>query len=82
VLNLMAVGGLAAQLASRTYRRGQPLPGIGDEAFASDRWAVGRHVDTVVTIALTGDGRRAEARNVHWLLATAVGRLTAAPQSS
>jgi|GEM_PF-1078439 len=82
VLNLMAVGGLAAQLASRTYRRGQPLPGIGDEAFASDRWAVGRHGDTMVTIALSGDGRKAEARNVHRLLATAVGRLTAAPQSS
>jgi hypothetical protein len=81
-LNLMAVGGLAAQMAVRTYRRGQPLPGIGDEAFAGDRWAVGRHGDTVVTIALSGAGRNAEARNVHWLLATAVGRLTAAQPSS
>jgi hypothetical protein len=82
VLQVMAAGGLAAQLAVRARRRGQPLPGIGDEAFAGDGWAVGRHGDTVLGITLTGDGRRAEPRNVHWLLATAVGRLTGARQDS
>jgi hypothetical protein len=79
VMHLLAAGGMAAQLALRARRRGQPLPGIGDEAFAGDGWAVGRHGDTVVTIALSGDGRRAAPANVHWLLSTAVGRL-AAPQ--
>jgi hypothetical protein len=80
VLQLMAAGGLAAQLAVRARRRGQPLPGIGDEAFAGDGWAVGRRGDTVVSVALSGDGRRADPRNLHWLLATAVGRLAAARQ--
>jgi Predicted membrane protein (DUF2207) len=82
VLMLMAAGGMVGQLAVRARRRGQPLPGIGDEAFTGDGWAVGRRGDTVVTIALTGTGKRAEARNLHWLLATAVGRLTAAPSST
>jgi hypothetical protein len=81
VLQLTAAGGLAAQLAVRARRRGQPLPGIGDEAFAGEGWAVGRHGDTVVGITLTGDGRRAEPRNVHWLLATAMGRLAGARQA-
>jgi hypothetical protein len=80
VMQLLAAGGMAAQLALRARRRGQPLPGIGDEAFAGEGWAVGRHGDTVVTIALSGNGKRAAAANVHWLLSTAVGRL-AAPQS-
>jgi hypothetical protein len=77
VLTLLAAGGLAAQLAVRARRRGQPLPGIGAEAFAGDGWAVGRHGDTVVTIALAGAGKKAEPRNLHWLLATAVGRMAA-----
>jgi hypothetical protein len=82
VMVLMAAGGVAGQMALRARRRGQPLPGIGDEAFAGDRWAIGRHGDTVVTIALSGAGKRAEPRNLHWLLATAVGRLTTAPSST
>jgi hypothetical protein len=83
VLDLMAAGGLAAKLVLRGYRdRAQPLPGIGDEAFTVDRWVVGRRGDIVVGIAVTGNNLNVDPRNVHWLLATAVGRLTAAPQSS
>ena len=82
VLVLMAAGGMFGQLAVRARRRGQALPGIGDEAFTGDGWAVGRHGDTVVTIALSGAAKRTEPRNLHWLLATAVGRLAAAPSST
>jgi len=76
-LHLAATEG-GTEALMRTQRRGMPLPGIGDEAFARPGRAVSRCGDTVVIISLSGAGRRADPRNLHWLLATAVGRLTAA----
>jgi hypothetical protein len=70
-------GGLPGKLAVRT-RRGHPaLPGIGDEAYAGDNWAIARRGDTVVGIQLHGGAAGTDPRNVYWLLATAVGRLPA-----
>jgi hypothetical protein len=74
-LLLMASGGLAGQLALRARRRYQALPGIGDEAYTGEGWAVGRRGDTVIMLTLSEAGRAADPRNLWWLLSTAVGRL-------
>jgi hypothetical protein len=75
LLNASVVSGAAAELAMKMRRRAQPLPGIGDEAYAGDGWAIGRRGTTVVLLQLRGDAKRVDPRNVYWLLATAVGRL-------
>ena len=67
--------GTAADLAMRMRRRFQPLPGIGDEAFAGENWAIGRRGRNVVMLQLHGDAKRIDPRNVYWLLSTAVSRL-------
>jgi hypothetical protein len=67
--------GTAADLAMRMRRRFQPLPGIGDEAFAGDNWAIGRRGRNVVMLQMHGDAKRIDPRNVYWLLSTAVARL-------
>jgi hypothetical protein len=67
--------GTAADLAMRMRRRFQPLPGIGDEAFAGENWAIGRRGRNVVMLQLHGDAKRVDPRNVYWLLSTAVARL-------
>ncbi len=74
-LLLVATTGLAGQLAIRARRRYQPLPGIGDEAYTGEGWAVGRRGDTVIMLTLSEAGRAADPRNLWWLLSTAVGRL-------
>jgi hypothetical protein len=76
-VQLMASAGLAGQLAIRARRRGRPLPGIGDEAYTGDGWAAGRRGDTVIMLILSEAGRRADPRNIWWLLSTAIGRLPA-----
>jgi hypothetical protein len=77
VLMVSVATGPTAQLAMRMRRRYQPLPGIGDEAFAGDDWAVGRRGSRVVMLQLHGAGRTMNPQNVYWLLATAVSRLPA-----
>jgi hypothetical protein len=67
--------GTAADLAIRMRRRFQPLPGIGDEAYAGEHWAIGRRGRNVVMLQLHGDAKRIDPRNVYWLLSTAVSRL-------
>jgi Predicted membrane protein (DUF2207) len=81
VLQLLAAGGMPGRVAMRARRRGQPLPGIGDEAFAGEHWVIGRRGDTVVTINVTGAGRAANPAHLHWLLATAVGRMSGAARA-
>ncbi len=71
-LVLMVLGGVAGKVAIRA-RRGQPLPGIGDEAYTGPGWAMARRGDTVV--GLTVPGRPVDPRAVYWLLATAVSRM-------
>jgi hypothetical protein len=80
VLQLLAIGGLPARLAIRARRRGQPLPGIGDEAYTGDNWAIGRCGETVVLLNLTGTGRGQDPRSLYQLLSMAIERLaTRAP---
>lgn len=76
-LRIMATSSLPGQLAIRSRRRSQPLPGIGDEAYTGDGWAIGRRGDTVIMLQLHGHGRSANPTYLHWLLSTAVGRLPA-----
>ena len=70
--------GTAADLAVRMRRRFQALPGIGDEAYAGEHWAIGRRGRNVVMLQLHGDAKHIDPRNVYWLLSTAVSRLPAA----
>jgi hypothetical protein len=69
---LAVTGGLPGRLAMRSRKHGTPLPGIGDEAYAGENWAMARRGDQVVMVRLHTP---ADPRNVYWLLATAVGRL-------
>jgi hypothetical protein len=73
-LVLMVLGGIAGKVAIRS-RRGAPLPGIGDEAYTGPGYAIARRGDTV--LGFTTPGRPVDPRALHWLLATAVGRLDA-----
>ncbi|GIH15735.1 DUF2207 family protein [Rugosimonospora africana] len=77
VLHTMAAGGLPGRLAMRARHRGQPLPGVGDEAYAGDTWLAARRGDVVVVLSLTGDGRRVGARALYPLLVQAIDRLPA-----
>ncbi len=74
-LVLMATYGLVASMALRSRRHSTPLPGIGEEAYTGEGWAVGRSGHTVLVLQLQGAGRSANPSHVYWLLATAVGRL-------
>ena len=76
-VNLALTEGLPAQLVMRGRRRGQPLPGIGDEAYAGDGWAMARRGDRVVLLQTHPVAAGADPRYLHWLLSTAVGRLPA-----
>jgi hypothetical protein len=67
--------GPAANLVMRLRGRAQPLPGIGDEAYTGEHWAIARRGQHVVVLQLHGDGTRVDPRNVYWLLSTAVSRL-------
>ncbi len=69
--------GLAGSMVLRARRAAQPLPGIGDEAYTGEGWAVGRRGDTVIMLLTHGDGRRIPPGNLYWLLQTAVARLAA-----
>jgi hypothetical protein len=71
---LAVIGGLPGQLAMRARRRAQPLPGIGDEAYAGEGWALARRGDQVIALTVR---RAADPRAIHWLLATATSRLGA-----
>jgi hypothetical protein len=57
-----------------TRRGQQPLPGIGDEAYAGNVWAVGRRGHDVVLVQHDA-GTPIDPRYLYWLLATAVRRL-------
>ncbi|MBL7498356.1 DUF2207 domain-containing protein [Frankia sp. CNm7] len=73
---LVVVGrGLAGRLAMRRHRGGAPLPGIGDEAYQGDRWAIARSGDLVVSVRAEGRAELPHPGNLPWLLSTAVSRL-------
>ncbi|MEN3304739.1 MAG: hypothetical protein V7603_941 [Micromonosporaceae bacterium] len=76
-LMAFVTSGLPGQMAIRSRRRSRPLPGIGDEAYTGDGWAVARRGDTVIMLQLHGQGRSANPTYLYWLLSTAVGRLPA-----
>lgn len=77
-LELVLVTGPPAHRAIGGRRGGQPLPGIGDEAYTGAGWAVARRGDTVVLLELSGPLRTStDPRSLPWLLSTAVGRLPA-----
>jgi Predicted membrane protein (DUF2207) len=75
VLMLGMAGGLSASMVLRARRQAQPLPGIGDEAYTGDGWAVARRGDTVIMLLTHGDGKQVPPGNLYWLLQTAVARL-------
>jgi glutamine cyclotransferase len=64
-------------MAIRSRRRAQVLPGIGEEAYTGDGWAIARRGDTVIMLQLHGQGRTANPTYLYWLISTAVGRLPA-----
>jgi endonuclease YncB( thermonuclease family) len=74
---VMVLSGLPAQLAIRSRRRMQPLPGIGDEAYTAPGSAIARRGDTVVALTVRTEVVTPDPRAVSWLLATAVARLDA-----
>ncbi len=77
VLMLGIVGGITGQMLMRSRRKAQPLPGIGDEAYTAEGWALARRGDTVIMLLTHGDGRRVPQANLFWLLQTAVARIAA-----
>jgi Predicted membrane protein (DUF2207) C-terminal domain len=77
LLMVSVATGPTGDLVMRMRRRAQPLPGIGDEAYAGHSWAIGRRGSHVVMLHLYGDAKRIDPRNVYWLLSTAVSRLPA-----
>jgi hypothetical protein len=77
VLFASVATGPAADLAMRMRRRYQAVPGIGDEAYAGEHWAIGRRGSNVLMLQLHGPGRQTDPRNVYWLLQTAVARMPA-----
>jgi hypothetical protein len=78
VLLMTLASGLPATLALRARKRGTPVPGVGDEAYAGPDWGVAKCGDWVIGLQLRGASRSTDPSGVHWLLANAVGRLTAA----
>ncbi|MBQ1025363.1 DUF2207 domain-containing protein [Micromonospora sp. C95] len=77
VLAVATLSGVAAQWVWRLNSRGQELPGIGDEAYASGERAVLRVRDSIVLVRVLGDARDRTAR-LPWLLAQGTARLPAA----
>ncbi len=76
VLMVLVLTGLAAQLGMRARHRGQPLPGIGDEAYAGPGFAIARRGEVIVALNVR-TRFPVDPRAVQWLLATAAGRLSA-----
>ncbi|WP_432987555.1 DUF2207 family protein [Dactylosporangium sp. CA-233914] len=74
-LILTVTTGDAAELAVRAHRGGTPVPGVGDEAFASGQWAVARSGQVVVSLEQRTPGPVHQPYLV-WLLGLAVNRLT------
>jgi Predicted membrane protein (DUF2207) len=77
ILMLGMASGMSASLVLRARRQAQPLPGIGDEAYTGDGWAVARKGDIVIMVLTHGNGKRVPPGNLYWLLQTAVARLAA-----
>ncbi|MFI5908851.1 DUF2207 family protein [Dactylosporangium sp. NPDC051541] len=73
-LVVTVVTGTAAAFAIRTHRGGSAVPGVGEEAFASGRWAVARRGQTVVKLEQRTPGGIHQPYLI-WLLGLAVGRL-------
>ncbi|GAA3269766.1 DUF2207 domain-containing protein [Dactylosporangium vinaceum] len=73
-LLVTVVTGTAARFAIGTHRGGTPVPGVGEEAFASGRWAVARRGETVIKLEQRTSGTIHQPYLV-WLLGLAVARL-------
>ncbi|GIH19887.1 DUF2207 family protein [Rugosimonospora africana] len=68
--------GTGGKLSMMFHRRNPPLPGIGDEAYGGDRWAVGRKGAVVVSVSARTNPFPVDPRNLYWLLSIAVSRLS------
>jgi hypothetical protein len=75
-VTLMMAGGTGGKLSMRIHRRNPPLPGLGDEAYGGDRWAVGRKGTIVVSVSARTSPRPVDPRNLYWLLSLALSRLS------
>lgn len=78
LVTLQMGGGTGGKLSMMLHRRNPPLPGIGDEAYGGDRWAVGRKGGVVVSVSARTNPFPVDPRNLYWLLSLAVSRLSAA----
>jgi hypothetical protein len=78
VLQAVVGGGPFLAAARNAQSKGTPLPGIGDEAFATDHVAVARRGEFMVSLRLRGPAKDTDPRNLYWLLAQVVGRLPVA----
>ncbi|WP_433533497.1 DUF2207 family protein [Micromonospora sp. CA-263727] len=76
VLTVQAVGGAAGQWIWRLNSQGQPLPGIGDGAYAAGERAVLRVGDRTVLVTILG-AARGRAGYLPWLLAQGAARVSA-----
>jgi hypothetical protein len=68
--------GRAGRVAMRGRRRGaRPMARVGEEAYAGDGWAIGRHGAVVVLLQQLNPDRWAAVGAMPWLLDTALGRV-------
>jgi hypothetical protein len=75
-VTLMMAAGTGGKLSMRIHRRNPPLPGLGDEAYGGDGWAVGRKGTIVVSVSARTSPRPVDPRNLYWLLSLALSRLS------
>jgi hypothetical protein len=78
LVTLQLSDGTGGKLSMMLHRGNRPLPGIGDEAYGGDRWAVGRTGDVVVSVSARSNPFPVDPRNLYWLLSLAVSRLSSA----
>jgi hypothetical protein len=76
LVTLMMAGGTGGKLSMLIHRRNPPLPGIGDEAYGGNHWAVGRKGGVVVSVSARTNPRPIDPRNLYWLLSVALSRLS------
>ncbi len=72
VLTATVMSGASGRMAIRTRRRSSAVPGIGDEAYAGNRWAISRRGENVIVLRVRGPARSAGPATLCRLLDTAV----------
>jgi hypothetical protein len=76
LVTLMMGDGTGGKISMMLHRRNPTLPGIGDEAYGGNRWAVGRMGGVVVSVSARNSSYPVDPRNLYWLLSVAMCRLS------